>query len=182
MHYKLTTILNNVLQNVFKSKDVSNIINEFTIYKFANLLYIVNLTRYECFILYKYNSDELISLHSINKIYKYIYLSNNPKEIHTEIYSYIYNSYNNYTKVYFSDKIDNKGCIMLCKKIRNNFIKYIYKTDTEIYAFIIKYKINNLIYKKNTKNLVNKQQLVLLNKLFNHYNFAYSYNIFNLYN
>ena len=71
---------------------------------------------------------------------------------------------------------------MLYKELTYNSIKYIYRQCGDIYAYIIKYKINNLIYKKNTKNLINKQQLVLLNKLFNHYNFAYSYNIFNLYN
>jgi len=50
-----------------------------------------------------------------------------------------------------------------------------YKIDTKIYALINKYKINNLIHKKNVKNIATKPQLVLVNKLFIYYNFSYSY-------
>jgi hypothetical protein len=177
-HYKLTTILNNVLQNVFKLENVSNIISKFSIYKFGNLLSIIENEVNKPFIIYNYKNNSSMFINSINKNYKNIYLVNNPIEIHTKKFLCIYYKYNKHINVYHSDKIIHVGFLLLYKKILNNLIEYIYKTDKEIYAFIIKYKINNLIYKKNAKNennLVNKQKLVLLDKLFIHYNFAYSY-------
>jgi hypothetical protein len=67
---------------------------------------------------------------------------------------------------------------LLYKELTYNSIKYIYRQCGDIYAYIIKYKINNLIYKKNVKFRKNKSQLILLNKLFIHFNFSYSYNIY----
>jgi hypothetical protein len=177
----LNTILTNVLQNVFKLKDVSNIIGSFSIHKNGNYLHIKEkLVNDSVFITYYYKPESFM-VHYINKCYKNIYLSNNPKKIDTNKFSCIYyNSIKHIRIVYPNDRTTDLDYIYLYKDLKHNLTQYIYRTDYDLYAFINKYKINNLIYKKNVKPDINKPQLILLNELFIHYNFARSYNIFYL--
>jgi len=178
---KLNNILKNVLQNVYKLKDVSNIISQYSIYIFMETLVIFNLTKNTEFITYEYTSDSLIYLNSIHKIYKTIKFVNNPKEIYTNKFIYRYYNSIKYISSNYSDNIiDNFNCLFYCKYLTHNITKYIYRTNYAIYACINKYKINNLIYKKNVKNYIHKVSLNSLNKVFIHYNFARSYNIFYL--
>ena len=165
-------------------------------------MYIIETKLNKPYIIYRYNDSSLVSIISINKLYKNIYLINDPREIHTNKFSCAY--YNpipikpikpikpiesiesinpiKYIKVKYSEKQTNTtiDCLLLYKELTYNSIKYIYRKSGEIYAYIIKYKSNNLIYKKNVKFRKNKSQLILLNKLFIHFNFSYSYNIYYL--
>jgi len=83
-------ILINILSNFYKIPDVSNIINQYLIYNRSKFLYIHNLLLSKDFIIYEYTSDSLIYSKSIWKLYKNMYLVKNPKEIHTEKYSYVF--------------------------------------------------------------------------------------------
>jgi len=169
-------ILINVLSNYYKIHDVSNIIDQYFIYSYGKFLYIGNLLQDKNFIIYEYTSDSLIYLQSIDKVDKNIYLVNNPKRIHTDKYSCIYYNSIKHIKISYSEsRVNNFNCLFLCKDLKHNLIEYIYRTKTELYAFIIKYKINNLFYKMNVNNRKNIKQLVLINKLFIYYNFSYSY-------
>jgi hypothetical protein len=176
---KLNTILTNVLQNVFKLEDVSNIIGKFRIYKHTNLLEIRD-NAVQHFITYIYANNKSMFINSINKYYKNIYLSNNPKKIRTDKFACIYYDSIKHIIISSSEKIiNNLDCLFLQKDFQHNLTQYIYRTNYEPYVYLCKYKINYLIYKKNVKNIKNKINLyniILLNKLFIQYNFSYSYN------
>jgi hypothetical protein len=139
---KLNNILINVLSNVYKSRDVSNIINKFQIKYFNNTISIINVL--ERFIEYYFDNIYPVKIH---KIYKDInHFSNGIKN-----------------KNYVSEKRDIGYYISIINNINNEYKiiihKYLYKIqkiydysinyNTQLY--IVAYNINNLIYKISLK-------------------------------
>jgi len=187
---KLNIILKNVLQNVFKLENVSNIIGQFKISNYNYLIEITEKAIKKKFITYIYENYSLKCLSGINKYYKHIYLGNNPKNIKTDKYSCIYyDSIKHIRAIYSDHKNTDLDCrLYLCKDFKHNLTRYIFRSNKYIYIFINKYKINNLIYKKNVKHYAYRNELHSFNELlhslnesFINYNFAYSYNIFYLF-
>jgi hypothetical protein len=167
---ELNKILTNVLQNVYKSKDVSNIIDKFQIKYFYNTISITNSL--EHFIEYYVAHIGLIKT---IKFYKDITINHFYNGIRTKNYVYEKTKNTHYKCIINNiNNINNEYKIIIHKYLYKIKKKYDYCINYNTQLYIVAYNINNLIYKiiiDYKSYYLNTQEQK--KQMFNIFNFTY---------